>query len=174
MVHYLHGDLEGAAAAFRRTAEGQLHQGDRANAAHNLCNLAGVLMKAEQLDEARRRLVDAEAMARDFGQDLQNLVAANLGILCLMEGDLPAAEGRLRQASDTALALGRRHLAVDAMCGLAEAEHRLGRSDAARITLDRAAALADELGMLPESELYRTIDRVRGLLDTAPPPTPRS
>ena len=165
-VEMLAGNPAAAEAAARRSCE-QLEQlGDTGTRATAAAQLAAALYELDRLQEARLWAETAKELAGDDDVLTQMLWRQVLAKVCARQGQ----HGEAEQHAQAAVALAEGTDMIDwqgrALADLAEVLASAGGSDAAAVSLERAAALFDRKGNVVASAAARR--RLAALRSAAP------
>jgi predicted ATPase len=134
---------------------------DRPGEGSALANLANLHREQGRIEEARQLYEQALAIDREIGA--RHLEGSTLGDLarleCLSTGDLATAVRLAMQGEQLLVAMGDRRELGRLLCHRGHIELAGGRSG--RGFLERACALAEDVGAGPESELGKLIPKLR-------------
>jgi ATP/maltotriose-dependent transcriptional regulator MalT len=137
-----------AAAAIRRVVSAP---GDRLRRVRLLPAYIEIMLAVNEIQAARNAARELEMLAESFGTDVLHAIAAHArGAVALAEGNAQAALGPLRRAFEVWQQVEAPYLAarVRVQLGLACRAH--GDEEGARLELDAARAVFEELGAAPD------------------------
>jgi predicted ATPase len=163
--HSQQGRMDDACASYEAAFDIFRELGDRRGQGIALGNLGRLYREQRRMEEARAHMERAVAIAREVGDRLYE------GYFLSSLAGLHGEEGRLEEARE-AVALGEillrevgegRELGI-CLCDRADIERRSGNLPAAMEKLGEAEALAARMAVGPDSELGRTLARLRQAL----------
>ena len=139
------GDLQRAQELFERALAIKRELGERRSTAIGLANLADVLIRTSQWEAAERVLAEGAELASGIPQ-IVGTIRCNQGNLAAHRQDWAAAIEHFQAAIEASQAGGHPHDAIEAMIGLAKAQHQSGRSDDGLRQLRAAEEIAARIG----------------------------
>ena len=162
LLRLAQGRVPDAAAAMRRALAGTV---DRIARTRLLPAHVEIALAAGDVEEARRASGELAEIARGFGADVLDAMAAHAsGAVALAAGEAEAALPLLRWSFETWQRLGAPYLAARVRVALACACRRLRDDDGCRLELEAARSVFASLGAAPD------IARVDALADPSSGP----
>ena len=135
-----------------------------------VCNLGLVVEALQQPELAQAHYESALRIARELAdRRSEGQVLGHLGLLHARRGRFDAARDYLHAGEQQLLEVSDRLNLGLLLCNLVECEHRAGAAAAARNALAGAAAIAEQLGCGPESELRLNLAQMGDLLAAQAP-----
>jgi ATP/maltotriose-dependent transcriptional regulator MalT len=140
---------------------------DRLQRARLLPACVEILLEAGDVDEARRASRELDETAKSLNAEVLNAMAAHArGAVALAEGDARGALGHLRQSLEGWQRVGAPYIEARLRVLVGLACRALGDEEGARLELDAARAVFDELGAAPN------LARLDGLAKETPSARP--
>jgi DNA-binding CsgD family transcriptional regulator len=124
-----------------------------------------ICLGLEELDEAGAAAAELDSTAAQYGSEILGAISAHArGLLLLAQGDARGALGPLRRAFHVWQRVGAPYQEARSRLALSEACRGLGDSDGARLSLDAARTLFEQLGAARD---LAALDRPRTLTDSS-------
>ncbi len=164
-IHLDEGRMQEARAAWETSLELHRQMGSRLHEAGVLCSIGKLHLLERELESARAIVDRSLEISRELGDPRH--IATALIVLAqieLREDRLEDSKAHVQEGIELIRALDPIVVAL-AECTLTEVELRFGDAISAASALERAGQIADQLGVASSSELARTIEEARRLLE---------